>query len=235
MNIHKITTPLVAFALLLCVQTVSGADAKYLNHSTVPDGVALLPPLPLPGSPEDVADADEAFHVYSTRTSEQFAQGKDENKLTIFHFAPVIGPRFQPGKFPVTEALFKQMEGEMKVATDELKEHFKRVRPYNAEPTRFPDSIEHEKMTSYSHPSGHSTRGTAYAMILGEIFPGKREALEAKGRETGWLRVQGGVHYPLDVYAGRVWGRALARAFLASPEFQHDLAEAKKELAAAQD
>ena len=101
------------------------------------------------------------------------------------------------------------------------------------EPARFPRAVEHEKPTDYSYPSGHSTRGTVYAQVLAELFPEKREALVAKGRETGWLRVQGGVHYPTDIYAGRVLGQALARDFLASASFQADLAAVKAELAAA--
>ena len=60
-----------------------------------------------------------------------------------------------------------------------------------------------------------------------------RDAILAKGREAGWLRVQGGVHFPTDVYAGRVLGQELARDFLRSPQFLSDLAAVKAELAAA--
>ena len=81
--------------------------------------------------------------------------------------------------------------------------------------------------------SGHSTRGTLFALLLAELLPEKRDAILDKGRESGWLRVLGGVHYPTDVFAGRVLGQGLAREFLASPAFQHDFAEVKAELAAA--
>ena len=98
---------------------------------------------------------------------------------------------------------------------------------------RFPDAIEHEERTDYSYPSGHSTRGTLFALLLAELFPDRREAILAKGRDSGWLRVQGGVHYPTDIYAGRVLGQALARKFLSSPAFQRDFAAAQAELQAA--
>jgi membrane-associated phospholipid phosphatase len=105
-------------------------------------------------------------------------------------------------------------------------------RPLRACPGRFPHASEHEDPKHYSYPSGHSTRGTVFALLLAELFPGQREAILAKGREAGWLRVQGGVHYPSDIYAGRVLGQELARDFLHRPEFQADLAAAKAELAA---
>ncbi len=71
------------------------------------------------------------------------------------------------------------------------------------------------------------------AYVLVEIFPEHRDEILDKADESGWLRVQGGVHTPLDIYAGRTLGRAIAQAFLRSPEFQRDLAEVKAEIAEA--
>jgi acid phosphatase (class A) len=60
-----------------------------------------------------------------------------------------------------------------------------------------------------------------FALLLAELFPDKRDALLAISRGIGWRRV-----------LGRVLGQAIVREFLANPAFQHDLAEAKAELAA---
>jgi acid phosphatase (class A) len=236
MHTRTFLAPLFCLTLLISMQ-LRAADPKYLTPARVPDGIALLPAPPERGSAEDREDAEMAFRVYSTRTPEQFALGKDENKLNVFKFARFLGPWFQPEKCPKTEALFKQVELEARIATSVVKGHFKRLRPCNAEPERFAEPIEPTKTTNngtsfYTYPSGTTTRSTIYAFLLVELFPEKRDALLAKARESGWLRVQGGVHYPTDVFAGRVWGQALARAFLASPEFQHDFAEVKAELAA---
>jgi acid phosphatase (class A) len=54
------------------------------------------------------------------------------------------------------------------------------------------------------------------------------------GRNIGWDRVLIGKHFPTDIYAGRVLGKAIVHELLASPAFQHDLAEAKAEVQAAQ-
>jgi acid phosphatase (class A) len=224
---------LLAFVAALPLRAApASAPVSYLAASHT-DILTLLAPPPTAGSAEDKADLEAAYAVASTATPEQVALAKDEVKLTPFHFAPVIGPWFQAGRFPKLEALFKEVETECKAVTSKGKKSWQRLRPYVVDPVRFPHAIEHEKPTDYSYPSGHSTRGTVYAQILAELFPEKREALVAKGREVGWLRVQGGVHYPTDIYAGRVLGQSLARDFLASPSFQNDLAAVKAELAAA--
>ena len=110
---------------------------------------------------------------------------------------------------------------------------WKRPRPYIADPVRFDKVIEPDPNATPTYPSGHATRATLYALILVELFPEHRDEILAKARESGWLRVQGGVHTPLDIFAGRTLGQAIAQAFLRNPEFQHDLAEVKAEIAAA--
>jgi acid phosphatase (class A) len=117
--------------------------------------------------------------------------------------------------------------------TDDAKNVFQRPRPYHVAPDRFPHSIEHESPTHYSYPSGHSTRATVFAGLLAELWPDQREAILATGRECGWLRVEGGVHYPTDIYADRVLGQAIVRELLRNPAFQRDFAAVRAELAAA--
>ena len=229
LRLFFLTLPLLAFfaASLRAGETKS----KYLAKGQ-PDPIALLAPPPVAGSPEDAADLDTTFQAYSTATPAERARGIDEISLTIFHFAPAIGPWFAPGKFPKTEALFKEVEAEAKAAISRGKKHWQRIRPYHVDPARFPNAIEHEERTDYSYPSGHSTRATVFALLLAEIFPDKHDALLAISRDIGWHRVEGGVHYPTDIYAGRVLGQAMVRELMANPAFRSDLAEAKAELAA---
>ena len=230
MNRHIWLLPSLAF--VFAVAPLRAADAKYL-HFGPSEAIALLAPPPAVGSAEGRADLEAAFVVHTTASAEMRARAADENKLTIFHFTPAIGAWFAPGKFPKTEALFKEVEAEAKAVTDGAKNHFKQPRPYHLAPDRFAHSIEHEDPTHYSYPSGHSTRGTVFAALLAELFPDKRAALVEKGRDTGWLRVIGGVHYSSDVMAGRVLGQALAREFLRSEKVQADLVAVRAELAAA--
>jgi acid phosphatase (class A) len=216
-----------------CVAPLRAAETPYLAAHAV-DTVALLAVPPVPGTAENSVDLETAFRVYSSATPADHAEGVAQHKLSIFHYASVIGPWFKAGQFPKTEALFKEVEAETKAFTDDGKKHWQRLRPYQADAARFPHAIEHATKPDYSYPSGHSTRGTVFALVLAELFPDKRDALVEFSRHVGWLRVEGGVHYPTDIYAGRVLGQAIVRELLRSDAFQRDLASARAELQAAQ-
>ncbi|HWI56870.1 MAG TPA: phosphatase PAP2 family protein, partial [Bacillota bacterium] len=114
---------------------------------------------------------------------------------------------------------------------DQPKDHWKRRRPYQVDEQL--NLGQPEK--SFSYPSGHSTRGTVYSLVLAEVFPEKQEAILAIGRDIGWDRVLIGKHFPTDIYAGRVLGKAIVRELLASPAFQRDVAQARAEVKAAQE
>jgi acid phosphatase (class A) len=194
------------------------------------DAAALLPPPPALHDAEDMADRDSTFQVYNARTPEEVARGKAERRWTLFAFAPAIGPEFQPGRFPIVEVLFKDVGDETEAVVGRAKDAWGRPRPSVDDPARFSDPGD--PIRSPSYPSGHSTRGTVFAILLAEIFPDRRAQILEKGRAIGWVRVEIGVHTPLDIYAGRVLGQALAQAFLRDPRFQKDLAAAKAEVAA---
>jgi acid phosphatase (class A) len=237
---HKIRLPslicrrtvpgiILATVLLLRLATPLRADEHYLAPGHL-DGVALLAPPPVHGSAEEAADLAEARLVFKARTPAEGLRAKEEEGLSFSLFEPAIGPVFQPGKLPQTEALMKKVRKEIGEAINIPKEHWKRLRPYQMDPQLSFDPPE----KSFSYPSGHSSRGTVYALVLAEIFPEKKDAILAVGREIGWDRVRIGKHFPTDVLAGRVLAQAIVRELQASPAFQHDLAAAKAEAQAAQ-
>jgi len=215
-------------AVLLILASAGVRAAGPYLHGV--DALILLPPPTSLHSPEDVADRDSAFQVYSARTPADVARAKAEHKVTPYAYAAAIGPFIQPGKFPKLDAMFKDLDLEAKKVSDAGKNHWKRLRPYVQDPARFSEPGDPED--SFAYPSGHSTRGTAFALILAEIFPEQRDAILEKGRLVGWTRVEVGVHTPEDIFAGRVLGQAIAQALLRDPAFQQDLAAVKAEVAA---
>jgi acid phosphatase (class A) len=216
------------FLLLLCLAWPLWASDRYLAPGH-PDGVALLAPPPAPGSEEEAADLQMTREVVQARTSAETATAIEDMKLNIFNFAQAIGPIFQPGKFSKTEALLAKVRTETSEVVTALKIHWKRRRPYQMDASLAFGKQE----SSFSYPSGHSTVGTVQALVLAELFPDQREAILALGRRIGWDRVLTGHHFLTDVRAGRVLGQAIVREMMANPAFEHDLAEAKAEIAAA--
>jgi acid phosphatase (class A) len=190
-----------------------------------PDGVALLAPPPAAGSEEAAADLATARKVFKHRTHAEELRANKDAGLSLFLFAPAIGDDFKPGKFPKVEELFNRVKAEIGDPINAPKNYWKRQRPYQVDPRLSLGKPE----DNYSYPSGHSTRGTVYSLMMAEIFPEKRDAILAIGRDIGWDRVLIGKHFPTDVQAGRVLGQAIFRELMASPAFQRDLADAKAE------
>jgi acid phosphatase (class A) len=218
----------LGLCLLLFLAPALLAESSYLTAGR-PDSIALLAPPPLPGSEEEAADLASARAVFMARTPAEEARAMKDASLSLFLFAPAIGPFFEPGRFPKIEALFQKVKKDIGEPVERAKEHWQRRRPYQMD----------EQLTlgrpekSSGYPSGHSARGTVYSLLMAELFPDKKEAILAVGRNIGWDRVLIGKHFPTDIYAARVLGQAIMRELLANPEFQRDLAGAKAEAAQA--
>jgi acid phosphatase (class A) len=227
MNRPTLVRSLGTAALLVLACAGVQAASPYLHGV---DALTLLPPPTVLHTAEDTADRDSAFQVYRSRTPEDVTRAKAEHKVTPYAYAVAVGPFLKPGKFPRLDAMFQELELEVKPVIDAGKNHWKRLRPYVQDPARFSEPGDPEN--SFGYPSGHATRGTVFGLILAEIFPEQRDAILEKGRLIGWTRVEVGVHSPEDIYAGRVLGQAMAQALLRDPAFQRDLAAVKAEVAA---
>ena len=221
--------PIISLCLLLLLAAPLFAEGRYLAPGH-PDGMAFLAPPPAAGSAEEAADLASARAVFQGRTPAEEARAIKDASLSIFLFTPAIGPCFQAGKLPKTEALFQQVREEIGEVINIPKNQWKRRRPYEMDE----QLVFGRPEKSFGYPSGHATRGTVQALLVAELFPERKEAILAIGRDIGWDRVLIGKHFPTDIYAGRVLARAIVRELLASPAFQHDLAEAKAEVQAAQ-
>jgi acid phosphatase (class A) len=214
-------------ALLLLVSVGPAAETSYLAPGK-PDGVELLPPPPVPDSAEQAADMATVRSVFRARTEAERKKATMDYSLSFSLFAPVIGPDFDLEKLPKMKAMLEKVKKDIQDPINQPKNYYKRKRPYQLD-----ESLElGQPEPSFSYPSGHSTRGTVYAMLIAELFPEKKEPILALGRDFGWDRVLIGKHFPTDIYAGRVLAKAIVRELKKSPAFQHDFAEAKAEVEA---
>lgn len=84
-----------------------------------------------------------------------------------------------------------------------------------------------------SYPSGHTTFGTACAIILSQMVPEQRDALFARSRDYGASRMVVGAHYPSDIESGRLAGTSAMTLMSENAAYERDLATARTELRAA--
>lgn len=217
----------ISLLLLALARPLFAADS-YLPPGQ-PDGIALLAPPPTTDSVEQAADLASAQAVFHARTPEELKRAEKDASLSLFNFAPVIGPEFKKGRYPKMEGWFEHVKTNVSEVINTPKNHWRRIRPYAVDSSLVQGAPE----PSFSYPSGHSTRGTLQALMLAELFPEKREALLQFGRTIGWDRVLIGKHFPTDVYAGRVLGQAIFRELMKNEAFRQDLAAAKAEVQSA--
>jgi acid phosphatase (class A) len=209
-----------------------GERLHYLSTDSV-DVVALLPPPPSPDSAEQKRDLDEVMRLQQTRTPADIERAKSTSKFVVFSFADLLAPnnpKFSADSCPKTAAFFSKLEKDSKYFTNFGKEYWGRPRPYIKSDKVDP---KEEKEKEGSYPSGHSTRATLFALILSDLFPEKRDALLDRSCEDGHDRIILGVHYPTDIFAGRVLGQALYLKAREDPKFQKDLNEVRDELKSA--
>lgn len=238
MNTSSLRLKSALLGLTLLVSAAVHADdaPRYLDDAKLHELQTVIAPPSVPGSAEDRADRAVTDRAYAAaRGKDEATLAKKEEEFDAFAFARVLGPSFDAAKLPHTAALFTEVQKETAKAVKEAKNHWQRDRPCPLDSChKDPEADEKNlKKKSYGYPSGHSTRATVFAALLGKLMPQRTDALAGYARDVGWRRVVRGVHTPQDIYAGRVFGQALAAAFLANPALQKDMEDAEAELTAA--
>lgn len=181
---------------------------------------------PADDSPEHAAEVARMLGLQATRTPEDVRRCQEEEDVTAFAFSTVLGDWFNERDLPRTAAVMRDTFADAKAVSDGAKKVWNRVRPPKANPDIHP-CVRPELTPSY--PSGHAVRGVVWAALLAEVFPDKRDALMARGRQIGDDRFMAGMHYPTDVVAGQKLGAEVAAKLLANEQFRAKLERAKEE------
>jgi acid phosphatase (class A) len=242
-------TALIALAVLptactTVVPTTSPAElsqgrpgyvAGYLQPADLPDSQALLPPPPATGSAAFAADEDAYRSTRKLRDTPRWSLAAKDADLTFPNatgvFSCALDMAVAEEATPHLNMLLRRVRTDASRANDKAKQHYKRRRPYVAHGDASCTPREQHKDDSY--PSGHSSIGWAWALMLAEIAPDRASAILARGLAYGQSRVVCGVHWKSDVEAGRVVGASTVSRLHADPVFAAQLSAARKEIEAA--
>ena len=209
----------------------------YLPPDSVPDSLKLLPPPPRQGSLAydlDVANAESTFPLQGSPRWEVAAI--DAN----LHFPEAAAIYSCTLGIPITKdgtprlyTLLQRTLSDAGLATYKAKNNYQRSRPFmvNGKPICSPNE---EKMLrgDGSYPSGHTAAGWAWALILSEIAPERRDAILARGVEYGKSRYMCNVHWLSDVQASQVIASGTVAQLHNDPVFRADLRAARAEVQA---
>lgn len=202
----------------------------YFGPETLDLTVLLVPP---PAKDSEVTKVElaevKALQAGMNNTRKQQAIADADEGFTAFVATTSIA-NLDPAKLPLTVALVQRILDTEDAVTSPAKKFFDRQRPPLVDDTIKPLA----KMSkSGAYPSGHTTNGTAIAIILSEMVPEKRAELMARAQDYAESRLIVGVHYRSDLGAGFASGALIARELEENTDFEKDLAPATAELRAA--
>lgn len=192
--------------------------------------VLLVPP---PAQDSDLTKAElaevKALQASSTDARKEQAIADDDEVYKPF-VATTSLATIDPAKIPLTVALVQRVLDTEDVVTSPAKSFFGRPRTPLADPS-VTSLIDLSKSGAY--PSGHTTNGTAIAIVLSDMVPEKRSELMARAADYATSLLIAGVHYRSDLGAGFASGALIAKALEQNADFQKEMAPAKAELRAA--
>ena len=188
---------------------------------------AVLPP-PASGSDKDKADVQAVLKAQGLRTADVVDEALADQKFSSSLMARVISSDFTPEKYPITFKLLNRVLADQSFLNAKLKAQYKRPRPYQDHP----EVKALFKADQYSYPSEHASASRILVLVLTILFPDKSMALLNRDEIIAQSRVNAGVNHPSDVIGGRALAHALIFVIQDDPVFQHDLTDAKNEIAA---
>lgn len=210
----------------------------YLAPADLPDSLLLVPPPPAPGSAvllrdEEASRAGLALHGGS-RWNIATADADLTSPRATGAMSCAAGFEISPDATPAIDRLLRHMLPDLGLASRPSKMKYGRPRPFmvNGAPSCTPEAEVYLRKDG-AYPSGHSTIGYGWGMVMAEIVPERAAQLVARGRAFGDSRRICNVHWLSDVEEGRLIAPAVVARLRSNPAFVADLEAARAEVATA--
>ncbi len=154
------------------------------------------------------------------------AWAEETVKDSPFDLIEVLDPdRKNPDGTPVKGEQWKGIYPKTCLLLTNALDDLKQMKYKDAYPRQRPG--DSKEMDAY--PSGHGTRASLEASVLGQVAPGKSRDLIREAWARGMHRIVLGKHYPTDIAASFVVGRTVGLKMSISQKFQADLEAARAE------
>jgi acid phosphatase (class A) len=223
-----LTSVAIAIPTWVAGQQTSG----YLAVDTL-DMTRILPPAPVKGDARFKADRrifKDTRHWLGTPRGDLATRDVATSVSYMSQaFSCALGIKLTPAIAPKTIALIGRAGATANTQSAASKDFFKRLRPYDIDKGKTCQPPE-QLQGSYDYPSGHTTWGWTWALLLADLAPDRATAILTRGRAYGESRVVCGVHNYSAVEAGRITASGTLAAERSVPAFQADLAAARAEL-----
>jgi acid phosphatase (class A) len=233
---HRVLLGVVGSALIATVavaQALQTALPQGYLGADKPDILATLTPPPKAGSPRAEADRKMFRATRSLQGTPRWDLAVSDNSasyLTLYRCA--LGVEISAEKTPKLLTLIRRVGRDASDMGNGAKAALNHPRPFLIDkgPTCIPKTDP--SLQNPDYPSGHSTIGWTFGLLLAELAPDRAQPILVRARAFGESRMVCGVHNMSAVDAGRMTAQIALTAEHGSPAFRRDLEEARTELAA---
>lgn len=205
------------------------------------DVAHILEPAPRPGDPRYETDrkifrATRAL-IGTPRWELATSDAKLDTTALLRDYSCAAGVTLTPEEAPKLVRVLERASIDTARETDEAKAVFRRHRPYTIDRgqicqprAELYDAKAHR--VSYDYPSGHTTRGWTYALVLASLVPDRAQHILERARAYGDSRFVCGAHNESAVEAGMLSATATMAVVASKPAYQADLTDAQAEMTA---
>ncbi len=207
----------------------------FLAADARPASFTLIPPPP--GVKTAIFEADKQTYLVTReyRNTPRWEQAREDANLSLPEatdaFSCALGVSISPAQTPETYKLMAKSMEDADRSDDIPKKTYHRQRPfmYFDQQTCTP---EHEAFLrkNGSYPSGHTTIGWTWALVLGQIAPDRSDDIYRRGYQFGQSRIVCGAHWASDVEAGRVIASTVFSKLQSNPNYLKQVEAAKAEI-----
>jgi acid phosphatase (class A) len=148
----------------------------YLAPADLPDSLLLVPPPPVPGSGALLRDEDASKAGLALRGGPRWQVAAADADLTSPQATGAMscaaGFEISPAATPAIDRLLRRLLPDLGFASRPSKIKYSRPRPFmvNGAPSCTPEAEVYLRKDG-SYPSGHSTIGYGWGMVMAEIVP----------------------------------------------------------------
>jgi len=210
-----------------------GGPPGYLSTRNI-DLMPVLPPAPQKGDATYEHDRRIFRETRKYQGTPRWEMASGDAQLgtaqMLQHFSCSLDIELTPQQAPRMVQILQRATRDASQAMGKAKDFYKRQRPYLIDqgPTCRPPA---ETGNSFDYPSGHTTAGWSWAMVLAQIDTDHAVPILERGRAIGDSRVICGVHNASAVQGARFLVGATMAVVMGTEAYQSDLAAARQELA----
>jgi len=207
----------------------------YIDREDQLDSAEFVPAAPGEDSPRQAMDTAWADNTLKLRGTPRWDQAILDADLhfpaAADAFSCSLGIPVGEQDTPALYMLLRRTLTDLGLASYSAKNAYQRERPFmvNGAPICTPDD-EQLLRKDGSYPSGHTSVGWGWALILTELSPEHTDMLIARGRSFGESRNVCNVHWYSDVVAGRLVGAAAVSKLHTNEQFLRAMDAARSDI-----